>query len=125
MLSGVVPLLYVAMQALVEALPTIPTPSLNTELPLSFFDGMTRAYLLCSLIPPVVLTHTMPAVSTSPWTLLLTSLVRPSPTYPCARFVPRASLAALARTNASFRLIVRVTDYLHVHRYLRTLASSS
>ena len=76
MISGVVPLLYVIMQALVEVLPNVPEMSLNTELPLSAFDGISRAYLLCNLVTPVVLTHSRPEVSTSPWTLLLTSLVR-------------------------------------------------
>lgn len=77
MLSGIVPVLYTAIQAIVERLPSVPTAALINELPLSFVDGITRAYLLCDLIPPVVVKHTSSVVSTSPWTLLLTSLVSP------------------------------------------------
>ena len=77
MYSGVVPLLYIGMQALVEKLPTVHSMSLNSELPLTLFDGMSRAYLLCNLIPPAVLGHQNVALSTSPWTLLLTTLVCP------------------------------------------------
>lgn len=69
-------MLYVLMQALVEHLPVVPEMSLNTELPLAAFDAISRAYLLCNLVPPLVLTHTMTEVATSPWTLLLSSLVR-------------------------------------------------
>jgi hypothetical protein len=76
-LSGVVPGLYAAVQAIVDVLPSVPPPSLETELPLAIVDGITRAYLLCHLIPPVVITHTSLAISTSPWTLLLSTLVRP------------------------------------------------
>ncbi|PSS32031.1 hypothetical protein PHLCEN_2v2208 [Hermanssonia centrifuga] len=75
MKSGVVPALYTIMQALVEYLPVIPEMTLNTELPLAAFDGVSRAFLLCNIIPPVVLNHQLADVSTSPWTLLLTSLV--------------------------------------------------
>ncbi len=77
MKSGVVPALYTIMQALVEYLPVIPEMTLNTELPLAAFDGVSRAFLLCNIIPPVVLNHQLADVSTSPWTLLLTSLVGP------------------------------------------------
>ncbi|KAI0685152.1 hypothetical protein BC835DRAFT_546481 [Cytidiella melzeri] len=75
MVSGVVPILYIAMQAAVEKLPSVHSMSLSSELPLSFMDGVSRAYLLCNLIPPAVLTNSSSAISTSPWTLLLTSLV--------------------------------------------------
>jgi len=75
MVSGVVPALYAAIQALIEILPVVPTPSLVLELPLSLLDGFSRAYLLCNLIPPAVTTHISPIVATSPWTLLITSLI--------------------------------------------------
>ncbi|KAF7295555.1 hypothetical protein MIND_01095500 [Mycena indigotica] len=75
MLSGVVPIFYGVIQAIVEALPSVPVMSIETELPLSFLDAFTRAYLLCDLIPPVVTTNTSPVISTSPWTLLLTSFI--------------------------------------------------
>ena len=76
MVSGVFPALYVLMQALVETLPTVPEMRLNTELPLSAFDGISRAYLLCNLVTPVVLTNPRPEVAASPWALLVASLVR-------------------------------------------------
>lgn len=75
MVSGVYPSLYAAVQVVVDALPAIPTPSAEIELPLSLIDGFTRAYLLCNLIPPPVTTNTSTLISSSPWTLLITSLV--------------------------------------------------
>ncbi|KAF9484952.1 hypothetical protein BDN70DRAFT_910458 [Pholiota conissans] len=75
MLSGVVPGLYTAIQALVEYLPSVPAPSVETELPLALLDGFTRAYLLCNLIPPAVTTNASQAIASSPWTLLVSSLV--------------------------------------------------
>lgn len=75
MVSGVVPALYTGIQAGVDKLPTVPIPSLTSELPLALMDGISRAYLLCNLIPPVVLGHSSELVSTSPWSLLLASLV--------------------------------------------------
>ena len=75
MLSGVYPCLYAAAQAVVDALPTVPIPSAEIELPLSLIDGFSRAYLLCNLIPPPVTTNTSTLISSSPWTLLITSLV--------------------------------------------------
>ncbi|OJA15553.1 hypothetical protein AZE42_08167 [Rhizopogon vesiculosus] len=75
MLSGVSPGTYIAIQTIVEYIPVLPSMSLNTELPLSLVDGFTRAMLLCSLIPPAVVTHASPVIASSPWTLLLSSLV--------------------------------------------------
>jgi hypothetical protein len=75
MFSGVSPGLYIAAQAIVEYIPVLPSMSLSTELPLSIVDGFTRAMLLCSLIPPPVITHTSPMIAFSPWALLLSSLV--------------------------------------------------
>jgi len=75
-LSGVPPGVYIAAQAIVEYIPVIPPMSLITELPLSIVDGFTRALLLCSLIPKPVITHASPVIASSPWTLLLSSLVR-------------------------------------------------
>jgi hypothetical protein len=77
-LSGVSPGVYIAAQAIVEYIPVIPSMSLSTELPLSIVDGFTRALLLCSLIPKPVITHASPVIASSPWTLLLSSLVRRS-----------------------------------------------
>ncbi|KAG1729780.1 hypothetical protein EDB19DRAFT_1742388 [Suillus lakei] len=75
MFSSVFPGLYIAAHAIVEYIPVLPSMSLNTELPLSIVDGFTRAMLLCSLIPPPVITHTSPVIASSPWSLLLSSLV--------------------------------------------------
>ncbi|KIJ63273.1 hypothetical protein HYDPIDRAFT_29533 [Hydnomerulius pinastri MD-312] len=75
MVSGVYPVLYVLMQALVDSIPVLPPMALTTELPLSFLDGHTRAMLLCSLIPPAILSASSPVVASSPWALLLSSLV--------------------------------------------------
>ena len=74
-LSGVYPGLYAAVQAIVDTLPAVPVPSAELELPLALVDGFTRSYLLCNLIPPAVTTNASTLVSSSPWTLLLTSLV--------------------------------------------------
>ncbi|KAG2107909.1 uncharacterized protein F5147DRAFT_695664 [Suillus discolor] len=74
-LSGVSPGVYIAAQAIVEYIPVIPSMSLSTELPLSIVDGFTRALLLCSLTPKPVITHASPIIASSPWTLLLSSLV--------------------------------------------------
>ncbi|KAF8968286.1 hypothetical protein BDZ97DRAFT_1755336 [Flammula alnicola] len=75
MVSGVFPGLYAAIQAIVELLPSVPIPSAETELPLAILDGFTRAYLLCNLIPPAVTANALPLISSSPWTLLITSLL--------------------------------------------------
>lgn len=75
MVSGVVPVLYAAVQAIVEYLPSVPALSGETELPLSIIDGFTRAYLLCNLIPPAVTQNQSSIIASSPWTLLMTSLV--------------------------------------------------
>jgi hypothetical protein len=70
--------LFTLMQAGVEWLPAVPAMTFEAEGPLSFFDAVNRAYLLCTLIPPAVVRHTDPALATSPWTLLITSFVRAS-----------------------------------------------
>ena len=75
--SSGVPLLYLSACALVESLPTVPELSLFTELPLSVFDALTRAILLCNFIPPMITAHPSLAVSTSPHTLLLAAFVSP------------------------------------------------
>ncbi|GBE82754.1 hypothetical protein BKA93DRAFT_763979 [Sparassis latifolia] len=74
MISGAVPAFYAVIQALVDSIPSILYPTLYTELPVSILDGFSRAFLLCTFIPPMVLQHSWKSVSTSPWSLLLTSL---------------------------------------------------
>ncbi|KIY48277.1 hypothetical protein FISHEDRAFT_73841 [Fistulina hepatica ATCC 64428] len=75
MLNGVGVTLYTVAQIVVDALPFLPAPSFETELPLSFVDGITRAYLLCDLIPPVVVANTSEPIASSAWTLLLSSFI--------------------------------------------------
>jgi hypothetical protein len=79
LVSGLYPALYALVQAIVDALPAVPTPSIHSELPLALVDGFTRAFLLCSLVPPPVIASPSAALATSPWTLLVTSLVCASP----------------------------------------------
>ena len=76
MLSGAVPIFYVLMQGWVEIMKTVPELSMSSELPLALLDGLTRAYLLCNLVPPAVVAHSSAAIANSPWALLMTSLVR-------------------------------------------------
>ncbi|KAF8919208.1 hypothetical protein CPB85DRAFT_1549167 [Mucidula mucida] len=67
MVSGTATILFTAIQALVDVVPSIPAPFFEMELPLSIVDGFTRAFLLCNLIPPVI--------SNSAWALLITSFL--------------------------------------------------
>jgi len=75
MLSSVPVFLYTLVQGIVDMVPAVPEMYFEMELPLSIFDGFSRAYLLCNLIPPMVTANSYSGVSTSPWTLLVTSLV--------------------------------------------------
>ncbi len=78
MVSGTVPALYATIQAIIEYLPesVVPISTFANELPLAIVDGFTRAMLLCTLIPPAVTANPSPVIASSPWALLLTSLVR-------------------------------------------------
>jgi hypothetical protein len=78
LLTSTVTLVYLGTGALVDSLPAVPELSLFTELPLSLLDGLTRALLLCDFVPPMITTHTSRAVSTSPYTMLLSAFVRPN-----------------------------------------------
>lgn len=78
MISGTVPILYILAQAIVEYMPEVPSMSFETELPLAIVDGFTRSFLLCTLVPPTVTQNASALISTSPWALLLSSLVRSS-----------------------------------------------
>jgi len=75
MVSGIIPIFYTAMQGIVDLIPVVPEFFFEMELPLSVFDGFSRAFLLCDLIPPMVTSNSYSGISTSPWTLLVTSLV--------------------------------------------------
>jgi hypothetical protein len=67
--------LYGAVHALVASLPTVPQMSLQTEIPLSLLDGLTRAFLTCRLLPTGVLSHSNPDIKSSPWALMIVSLL--------------------------------------------------
>lgn len=76
MISGVGPLLYIVAQGIVDLFPSVPEPSIYTELPLALFDGFSRAFLLCTMVPPMVVTTSrFPEAAVSPWCLLLSSFV--------------------------------------------------
>ncbi|KAJ3785342.1 hypothetical protein GGU10DRAFT_292388 [Lentinula aff. detonsa] len=75
MVSGIVPIFYTVIQGIVDTVPAVPEMFFAMELPLSIFDGFSRAFLLCDLIPPMVTANSSSTISTSPWTLLVTSLV--------------------------------------------------
>ncbi|CCM05776.1 uncharacterized protein FIBRA_08009 [Fibroporia radiculosa] len=99
MISGTVPAFYTAIQALVNRLPAVPTPSLQTELPVSILDGFTRAMLLCNIIPPMIVNHSSQAISTSPWSLLLTSLVTANGGWFCVNLLSFLQPYALTLTT--------------------------
>jgi hypothetical protein len=67
---------FLSAQALVDLLPTLPSPALHTEVPLTIVHAFFRTTLLCNVIPRVVAGHASPAVSASSYTLLLTAWVR-------------------------------------------------
>ncbi|PVF98314.1 hypothetical protein CPB86DRAFT_758712 [Serendipita vermifera] len=68
------PLLFMGAQVLINALPSVPEMSIYTELPLSFFDALGRAFLLTTGNPGFIIKHASPAVSSSPWALTVSSL---------------------------------------------------
>jgi hypothetical protein len=68
-------LTFLGAHALVDLLPTLPSPSLHTEVPLTIVHAIFRATLLCNVIPRVVAGHASPAVAASPYTLLLSAWV--------------------------------------------------
>ncbi|KAI0318437.1 hypothetical protein OF83DRAFT_1116125 [Amylostereum chailletii] len=75
MLDGVMPGLFVAAHFAVEAVPSVPSLGLTTELPASILDAFTRALLVCDIATAAVTTHASRLVVASPWTLLLTSFI--------------------------------------------------
>jgi len=75
MVSGTEVLLYIAIQGLVEVIPVAPPISFELELPFSLLDGFTRAFFLCTLIPPMITNHPSAQVASSSWTLLVTALI--------------------------------------------------
>ena len=79
LVSGATPAIFLSAHSLVDLLPTVPSLSINTELPLTIFHALHRTILLCNVIPRVVAGHASPAVATSPYSLLLTAFVRARP----------------------------------------------
>ncbi|KDQ10260.1 hypothetical protein BOTBODRAFT_36370 [Botryobasidium botryosum FD-172 SS1] len=73
--SPAVPLLFAFTQTTSAYIPSIPTPAINNELPLAFLDALTRTVLLCNFSVPMVVNHHLPAVSSSPWALILCSTI--------------------------------------------------
>lgn len=69
---------FLGAQALVDLFPTLPSPSLHTEVPLTIVHAFFRTILLCNVIPRVVAGHASPAIAASSYTLLLTAWVRVS-----------------------------------------------
>jgi len=67
--------LYGAVHTFIASIPSVPAMSLQTEIPLSLLDGLSRAYLVCRLFPSAILTHSNPTISSSPWALLMISLL--------------------------------------------------
>ncbi|KAH9999095.1 hypothetical protein BJV77DRAFT_1058619 [Russula vinacea] len=63
-------LTFLGAQALVDLLPTLPSPSLQTEVPLTIVHAFFRSILLCNIVPRVVAGHASPAVASSSYTLL-------------------------------------------------------
>jgi len=66
---------FLGAHVLVDLLPSLPPPSLQTEVPLTIVHAFFRAILLCNVIPRVVASNASPAVAASSFTLLLTSWV--------------------------------------------------
>jgi len=63
---------------LVDLLPSLPPPSLQTEVVLTIVHAFFRATLLCNVIPRVVANNASPAVAASSFTLLLTAWIMPN-----------------------------------------------
>ncbi|KAH9038926.1 hypothetical protein EDB85DRAFT_1860113 [Lactarius pseudohatsudake] len=78
LVSGTSPTIFLSAHALVDSLPTIPSLSVRTELPLTILHALHRTILLCNVVPRVVAGHASPAVATSPYTLLLTAFIMPN-----------------------------------------------
>ncbi|KAI6111096.1 hypothetical protein F5141DRAFT_1274426 [Pisolithus sp. B1] len=76
MLSSMMPLLCIVTQALIKSIPApiIPIPSFHTEFPLLVFNVCNCAFLLCSIVPSVILSSPTAGTSRSPWMLLLQAL---------------------------------------------------
>ncbi|KAF8479121.1 hypothetical protein DFH94DRAFT_632236 [Russula ochroleuca] len=66
---------FLGAHALVDLLPTLPSPSLHTEVPLTIVHAFFRSILLCNVVPRVVAGHASPAVAASSYTLLLSAWV--------------------------------------------------
>ncbi|KAH9955637.1 hypothetical protein BC827DRAFT_1236242 [Russula dissimulans] len=70
--------LFLGAHVLVDLFPTLPSPSLHTEIPLTIVHAFFRSILLCNVIPRVVAGHASPAVAASSFTLLLTAWIIPN-----------------------------------------------
>ncbi|KAF9793037.1 hypothetical protein BJ322DRAFT_1032670 [Thelephora terrestris] len=75
LVSGVYPITYILIQTGIEWIPSVPDLSLQLELPFSFLDALSRTLLLVHAIPSMVLNSPHPQIASSPWALLVTSLL--------------------------------------------------
>jgi hypothetical protein len=110
MVNGVATTLYAVIQAIVDALPSVPEFSLEMEFPLSLFDGFSRAYLLCNLIPPAVTSNSSSVLANSPWTLLLTSFVRILNSYLITHFL---SSFFIVSDHCEWRFLLDQSPFFH------------
>jgi len=70
--------LFLGAHVLVDLFPTLPSRSLQTEVPLTIIHAFFRSILLCNVLPRVVAGHASPAVAASSFTLLLTAWIVPN-----------------------------------------------
>lgn len=78
MISPTITLLFIWSHTLANALPEILIPNLGiqTELPLSLLDAMTRSMLVCDGVVSLIKNNPNPLLRVSPTALLVTSVVR-------------------------------------------------
>lgn len=78
MISPTITLLFIWSHTVANALPEalVPNMDIQTELPLSLLDAMTRSMLVCDGVVFLIKNNPNPLLRTSPMALLITSTVR-------------------------------------------------
>ena len=78
MISPTITLLFIWSHTVANALPEalVPNIDIQTELPLSLLDAMTRSMLVCDGVVSLIKNNPNPLLRTSPMALLITSIVR-------------------------------------------------
>lgn len=78
MISPTITLLFIWSHTIANALPEalVPNIDIQTELPLSLLDAMTRSMLVCDGVVSLIKNNPNPLLRTSPMALLITSIVR-------------------------------------------------